>query len=334
MKMRMLLGVLLFAILLSGCAKLMGGLRRDLDDSEVYTSPTVGGRWTERGFLAEDSDRFSEQTYAVGHSERNPASEYEPAGGEQSWINDSRGRRDIAQADEPASPTAEQALPAYKYKNGIRATRADFVDDSQSEGSLWASDGQTNYYFTKNKVRGIGDIITLTLEQTFVNDVVAEAVRTLSQREKMYELQLAQEKINAKAKGQEKRKERNQDEVTTTAAAPEKDPAGKTAKTDKPADKAAEENFSILGEPDFRKATMADIDITKVLEIKAGDTVMSEIVERFPNGNCKIRGTKKVPFRGGYRVLTFVGVVRGTDISEEDGVNSGKLYEYRLEVVR
>ena len=81
------------------------------------------------------------------------------------------------------------------YKNGMRATRADFVDESQNEGSLWASDGQTNYYFTKNKVRGVGDILTVTMEADMVNDVSTEVKRTLSPKEQDYELAAAQERL-------------------------------------------------------------------------------------------------------------------------------------------
>ena len=61
---------------------------------------------------------------------------------------------------------------------------------------------------------------------------------------------------------------------------------------------------------------------------------MSEIVERYPNGNYKIRGTKRIPYRNGARMVNLIGIVRGTDITEEDTIASGKLYEYRLEVIR
>ena len=52
-----------------------------------------------------------------------------------------------------------------QYRSGGRANRSDFIDDSSNEGSLWGSSGQTNYYFTKNKIRNLGDLLTLTIEQ-------------------------------------------------------------------------------------------------------------------------------------------------------------------------
>jgi flagellar basal body L-ring protein FlgH len=88
-------------------------------------------------------------------------------------------------------------------------------------------------------------------------------------------------------------------------------------------------------EPEIPQATPADVDVGKSLEVKATDVLMGEIIERYPNGNYKIRATKKVPYKGGApRMVTVTGVVKGTDISEEDMVGSGKLYEYRVDVAR
>ena len=82
------------------------------------------------------------------------------------------------------------------------------------------------------------------------------------------------------------------------------------------------------------RATAANIDVSKSLGIRAGDTIMAEIVERYPNGNYKLRGTKRIPYRNGYRVLSMVGIAKGSEIAEDDTIPSGKLYEYRLEAAR
>jgi hypothetical protein len=81
------------------------------------------------------------------------------------------------------------------------------------------------------------------------------------------------------------------------------------------------------------RATLADVDIYPELELKPGDTMMGEILERYPNGNYKIRTIKKVPFKKGPpRLVSVVGVVKGSDINDDtDSVNAGKLYEYRVE---
>jgi flagellar L-ring protein precursor FlgH len=314
----------------SGCAQLMGSLRRDLDDGDTYAgnSPTVGGRFAEHGFLSEDMPEGGSGG-AVGHADRNPASGSSSTPGSRSWLTQDHAdanRRDAARGEDDGQPSSDSAQtmdPAVRrqYKNGARATRADFVDESQNEGSLWASDGQTNYYFTKNKIRGVGDIITINLEQGMVSDVAVEARRTLSPRERDFELMAAQERLRMKAMGIAP-PEAGKDQVASAAAAPARTPA-------------ASPSGAPAAEVDVPVATFADVDVSKSLELKAGDQMMGEIIERYPNGNYKVRATKKVPYKGGpSRMVTMIGVVKGTDIAEDDTVASGKLYEYRVEANR
>ena len=80
---------------------------------------------------------------------------------------------------------------AFRQRYESLSTRADFIDDSQNEGSLWASDGQTNYYFTKNKIRTVGDILTINVEADLVKDVATEVTRTLNVAEREAELDKA-----------------------------------------------------------------------------------------------------------------------------------------------
>src|SRR6185295_1923590 len=81
--------VILGSILLTGCGKFIGNLRRDLDDSEPYSQPTYGGRWTEKGFLSENLPEGPDRYAQVGHSERNPASDA-AQGDNGSWISPER----------------------------------------------------------------------------------------------------------------------------------------------------------------------------------------------------------------------------------------------------
>jgi flagellar basal body L-ring protein FlgH len=330
------------SVSISACS--LNNLRRDFDDGEVDQGPVTGGRWSERGFLSEstpEAGNGSDRNPVVGHSERGPASDSKTARRE-SWVDGERGDSNARDAyrksgDDTAESNDElgvsvantpNLIPATKhlYKNGNRATRADFVDESPNEGSLWASDGQTNYYFTKNKIRGVGDILTINLEQDLVRDIALEVRRGLSPKEREMELELAQERIKGKFVAGAKD---NKDSVTTSAAAPAATGAAPTTADDGSTKAAKTEDG------DVPAATVADIDLSKALDVKAGDTMMAEILERFPNGNYKIRGTKRINYRNGApRLLSVVGVVRGTDISEEDVVNSGKLYEYRLEAIR
>ena len=327
--MNLIRGAVFFALLgtlslNSGCAQVLSTLRRDLENDDAFaeSEPTVGGRWAGSGMLARDN------------SERNPASGSPGSKPDsRSWISPNRAdanRRDAARntenEEEEAGPNSDRnptVEPSVRrqYKNGMRATRSDFLDESQNEGSLWASDGQTNYYFTKNKIRGVGDIISITVENDLLRDIATESKRTLSPREREYELLAAQERLRLKAAGitgDEKK-----DAVASSSAAPYRAPAGVApAGTEKPA-------------ADIPEATYADVDVGKSLEIKQSDVMMGEIIERYPNGNYKVRATKRVPYKGGTpRFVSLIGVVKGSDISEEDVVSSGKLYEYRVEANR
>ncbi len=344
--MRRLLNVLLILVLgtltLSGCADLLGSLRPDLDDNKngVMDQPTVGGRWSERGFLDEstpdggNAGRFSN----LGHSERAPASMRNMGGGDD-WVDPTRAdqnRRDLARDEENSAENGDSGVATFSntpnmppptkrmYKNGSRATRADFIDESPNEGSLWASDGQTNYYFTKNKVRGVGDIVTVSLEDGMIRDLGLEIRHTLNERERDVEMALAEDRAKARAGAGAPAAPANgqkTDAVASSSAAPSRT-SGQTANDSTANSEAA-------------KVLPSDVDVSKSLEVKPGDTMMAEIIERYPNGNYKIRGTKRVIYKNGApRLVNLVGVVKGSDIAEDDTVPSGKLYEYRLEAVR
>ena len=82
------------------------------------------------------------------------------------------------------------------------------------------------------------------------------------------------------------------------------------------------------------QASWADVDLKKAVEFKAGDTFMGEVVERYPNGNYKIRGVKRVRYRSGYRTVHMTAIAKNSDIADDDTIPAGKLYEYRLEALR
>lgn len=330
-----LAGFLILATLsCTGCGSMLNHLRRDLDEPEYDPEPTFGGRWSERSFLRADRGPAGEESADSGKGGR--------AG---SWARpDSRrgargGNADLEAAgrDSLDSPDSEDAVrfsrnpdvapPVVRqYKNGPRATRADFLDESASEGSLWASDGQTNYYFTKNKIRTAGDIIQVTIEDQLFRDAALEIRRTLSPREREAEMDLAQERLRKKAIGLAEPDSAKGAQASAAAdAGSSRAPAGQEGDGSKQEKK----------EPEIPRATYADIDVARSIELKTGDVMMAEIIERYPNGNYKIRGTKRVVYKtGAPRLLTLTGIVRGSDISEEEVLASGKLYEYRLEALR
>jgi flagellar basal body L-ring protein FlgH len=302
----------LLAVTLSGCSSIMGSLRSDLDD-QAGQQPTTGGRWAGSGLIDETEDRpdrSSGDTTYVGRNEPRAGSDrYRPSGGD-SWVNsrsDDRNEMDPTRrslANEAGAQAAMTAGAPSKFKSGFRATRRDFVDESSNDGSLWASDGQTNYYFTRNKIRGVGDIINVTSEAELVKDIASEITRTLTKDERDQEMELAEQRSGGSSK----------DQVASSSAAPKRDPASSGAEK--------------------KEVGPEDIDVSASMGFKAGDAIMAEIVDRYPNGNYKVRGMKRVPYRTGFRMVNFVGIVRGSDIGDDDVVTSGKLYEYRLEALR
>ena len=156
-----------------------------------------------------------------------------------------------------------------------------------------------------------------------VRDMGEEVKRRLSAQEREYELGIAQERIRAQTLGlpsPDGDKAGSSDQVATSAAA--RAPAGAEGEA-KPAEK------------EVRSATPADVDVLRSLQLKPGDLLMAEIIERYPNGNYKLRGTKRIPYKGGApRFLTVTAIAKGSDIGDDDTISSGKLYEYRLESSR
>lgn len=307
--------LMLLSLSVSGCADLLTQLRRNLDEDNSRGSATYGGPMAEGGFLSEtmgEGGYRSDQYEYSDMSNRGIASESTQNAEPESWL-DGFSFGDLGQKknynvlrNDPVPPPAQS-----QYKKGMRATRSDFIDESPNEGSLWASDGQTNYYFTRNKIRVIGDIISLNLEESMIKDMGLEVKGKLSSSEMDRELDQAQHRLNRRTPAG------NSVDATEASKGPEFN---------------LQNGLSRSEENEARSVTEADVDLTKSLEIKPGDIILAEIIERFPNGNYKIKAAKRILYKNGPpRVMTIFGVVRGTDINDEDVVSTGKLYEYRLE---
>jgi flagellar basal body L-ring protein FlgH len=248
----------------------------------------------------------------------NPASEN--AGHERGAPRKVRSNEvDLQDASSSKYPDLEPQTK-HLYRNGQRVTRDDFIDQSQEEGSLWASTGQTNYYFTKNKIRSPGDLVSLNIENELFREIGHEIKKSLTPREKDKEIELYQEGIRNRVSKESDQKPKE------TSAPPA---ATATAQTGTAAPAVAEDNSK-----NPMKSNISDIDIGTSLEFKTGDSMMGEIIERYPNGNYKIRTRKRIPYKNGIpRMITVVGIIRPSDINDDtDIINSGKLYDYRVDV--
>ncbi len=195
---------------------------------------------------------------------------------------------------EAASDHGPETKRLYKKRK-----RSDFIDDDKDSGSLWASSGQTNYYFTKNNIRLSGDMMSVTLEQDALSMILDDLKARLNANEKkLYEQQMQEFDAREAVK-------------KDTVSDKKSDPAVKEEK--KEAAKNPHEFESIIG-------------------IKVGEVMQGEILERYPNGNYKIRAMKRISTSYfGSRVVGIQGLVKGTDIVDDNStVASGKIYDIQI----
>ena len=69
-------------------------------------------------------------------------------------------------------------------------------------------------------------------------------------------------------------------------------------------------------------------------EAGASDLLTAEVLERYPNGNVRLRGIKRVPFKRQVRNIEVVAIVKGADISEADVVKSSKFFDQHVELYK
>ncbi len=232
-------------------------------------------------------------------------------------------RREPASVDPLISSARYSTLkPEIKreYHHGSRATRDDFMASiSTDEGSLWASNGQVNYYLTKNKSHHFGDLIDLTIEAELYRDLVLAMKRNLTLKEKETYFLQSQKKAR--------------DLISASAA--QKKGLGSAHAVDPvatatPVPDGAAPMSSLVS---FKEG-WADMDLAPFLELKLGDVIKGIIIERFANGDCKIRCSKKIFLKyGSPRIIQIIGIIKSADLNDGgESLASGKLYEYQVDI--
>jgi flagellar basal body L-ring protein FlgH len=171
----------------------------------------------------------------------------------------------------------------------VRVTAKDFINENvKNENSLWAEDGQNNYFFAQNKLKNPGDLLSVIIEDGLRKDMVNSVRKLLPPEYRDQEIRVPG--------------------LTKDApAADQRTPAGQAPPTPAPATAS---------------------------ETTAEDLLTAEVLERYPNGNVRIRGIKRVPFKRQVRNIEVVAIVKGADISESDVVKSSKFFEQRVELYR
>ncbi len=193
---------------------------------------------------------------------------------------------------------------------GDRVTRADFFDNAPSDGSLWATENDGNYFFTKGKVHAVGDIVSVKLEDSMVKQVAEEIKKSLSPAEQEVEMALYLRNTEGAKNDQDLKAYRNvaSDDLNSEA-----------------------EEVKQRMEKAVR---WSQVDLSTAIGLAPAEELRAEIVDRYQNGNFKIRAVKRVLYRGSSKMVSLVGVAPVADFDEKDMINSGKLYEYQIRVTR
>ncbi len=184
-----------------------------------------------------------------------------------------------------------------------RVTKKDFeAMGARNENSLWKGDGQTNYFFSVNQTKVPGDLVTVDVDPSLRSDMERELKRIIDRDDldKGVDIQ-GFGKIGGTASGAVATAAQKPpgDDTTATAATPATPEVART-----PASDAAAEKVSYIG----------------------------EVVQVFPNGNLLVRGVKRFPYDGKTRMMEVTSIVKGSDVSEDNKVNSSKFYEYKAEI--
>lgn len=204
-----------------------------------------------------------------------------------------------------------RGLAVSNYQRGDRATRNDFYDRSSGDGSLWSNENDANYFFTKGKVRSNGDIISIKMEEPIIRTLAEEIKKSLTPAEQEVEMALYRKNNDQAKDDKDLSAYRNvaSDDLRTSEAEEVKKRMEKSVR-------------------------WSQVDLSTALGVAPNEELRAEIIDRFPNGNYKIRAMKRVLYRGSSKMMSLVAVAPAADFDEKDLINSGKLYEYKIRVAK
>jgi hypothetical protein len=197
------------------------------------------------------------------------------------------------------------------YVRGDRATRADFYDNAPSDGSLWANENDGNYFFTKGKVHAVGDIVSVKLEPAMIKQFAEEIKKSLSPAEQEVEMALYLKNTEGARNDQDLKAYRN------------------VASEDLRSSEAEEVKTRME-----KAVRWSQVDLAGVIGLAPSEEMRAEIVDRYQNGNFKIKAMKRVLYRGSSKMISFIAVAPAADFDEKDVITSGKLYEHKVRVVQ
>lgn len=171
-----------------------------------------------------------------------------------------------------------------------------------SEGSLWKDDTQDNFYFARNVIYSLGDLMVVTIDNE-INDALNLRIAQILGRTSVQQV-VADEA--GKAAGNEA--ERQVQKVTGN-------------------DRIAE----AVGK-DIEGRTVASLDAKKrYVDV---DNVTVRITELLNRGSYRIEGTKRVFVKDAPYNVKFSGIVRDEDIGANKMIASKAVLESKVELTR
>lgn len=197
--------------------------------------------------------------------------------------------------------------------SGIRAksgriTKQDFTDlASKNENSLWTDDGQNNYLFARNKLKAQGDLVTIKIDDGLRADMILEVKKLLPPEYRDRDIIVP---------GVTRQKDIDEMQAAYKATNDANAVAG------------------AAGAADAYKGAISGVSKVTALNNANTETMTAEIVERYPNGNVRLRGMKRVPFKKKVRNMEVVAIAKGSDIDESDTISSSKFLEQKVELYR
>lgn len=205
----------------------------------------------------------------------------------------------------------ERGAYVSHYARGDRATKADFMDMSPGDGSLWTGERDSNYFYSKVKMRAMGDIVSVKVEEEMVKHIGEEIKKTLTPAEQEVEMALYLKNSSAAKNDKDVQAYRNvaADDLKTSDAEEVKSRMEKAVR-------------------------WSQVDVSKAIGLQPSEEFRAEIIDRYPNGNYKIRTVKRIMYRGSSKLISLVAVAPAADFDDSDIIKSGKLYEYKIRVAR
>lgn len=184
-------------------------------------------------------------------------------------------------------------LSGERAKQGRVTARNFFSENYKNENSLWAEEGQSNFFFAQNNLKLKGELVTVLIEeqlQKAMENKVRQFLPEEYQSQDIVVPGLTDHKVAA---------------ATNAPASP-----GSSAQSPAVAG-AANSNGG---------------------GVHPNELMTAEVLERYANGNIRIRGMKDIPLKSGVKHLEVLAIVRSKDIDEKDQVKSGKFFEQRVEL--